>query len=215
MTKTMLVAALLLATPVTEQLGQLDKLRKAADKVADMHFTDSEERQLGADISAQLREKYGVVQDRNVHKYVTLVGSVLASSSSRPALQWTFIVLDTDGVNAFATPGGYIHITRGALALIQNEGELATVLGHEIGHVTEKHTIDAITKSKGVDTVAGSTPSGISEESRQQGLRDDRRKRLGSRRRDWRRQGGTGPGEQGRLLAGGHGRVPGQVVRAQ
>ena len=157
MTKTMLVAALLLATPVTEQLGQLDKLRKAADKVADMHFTDSEERQLGADISAQLREKYGVVQDRNVHKYVTLVGSVLASSSSRPALQWTFIVLDTDGVNAFATPGGYIHITRGALALIQNEGELATVLGHEIGHVTEKHTIDAITKSKGVDAVTGSS----------------------------------------------------------
>ncbi len=157
MTKTMLVAALLLATPVTEQLGQLDKLRKAADKVADMHFTDSEERQLGADISAQLREKYGVVQDRNVHKYVTLVGSVLASSSSRPALQWTFIVLDTDGVNAFATPGGYIHITRGALALIQNEAELADVLGHEIGHVTEKHTIDAITKSKGVDAIAGSS----------------------------------------------------------
>ena len=64
MTKTMLVAALLLATPVPEQFPQLDKLRKAADKVADMHFTDSEERQLGADISAQLREKYGVVQDR-------------------------------------------------------------------------------------------------------------------------------------------------------
>jgi len=159
MTKTMLVAALLLATPVTEQLGQLDKLRQAADKVADMHFTDSEERQLGADISAQLREKYGVVQDRNVHKYVTLVGSVLASSSSRPNLQWTFVVLDTDGVNAFAAPGGFIHVTRGALALIQNEAELADVLGHEIGHITEKHTVNAIRNSKIAGGVTGATRS--------------------------------------------------------
>ena len=66
-------------------------------------------------------------------------------------------MLDTDGVNAFATPGGYIHITRGALALVQNEAELATVLGHEIGHVTEKHTIDAITKSRSFGAIAGST----------------------------------------------------------
>ena len=61
-----------------------------------------------------------------------------------PGLKWTFVVLDTDGVNAFAAPGGFIHITRGALALIQNEAELADVLGHEIGHVTAKHTINAI-----------------------------------------------------------------------
>ena len=58
-------------------------------------------------------------------------------------------MLDTDGVNAFAAPGGFVHITRGALALIQNEAELADVLGHEIGHVTEKHTINAIKKAQG------------------------------------------------------------------
>ncbi|HYN10199.1 MAG TPA: M48 family metalloprotease [Vicinamibacterales bacterium] len=158
MTKTIIFAALLLASPVVDQIGQrLGQLKKVADKVDDLNFSEAEERQLGADISAQLREKYGVVQDRNVHKYVTLVGSVLASSSSRPGLQWTFVVLDTDGVNAFAAPGGFIHVTRGALALIENEAELADVLGHEIGHVTEKHTINAITKSKGVGTVAGAT----------------------------------------------------------
>ena len=55
----------------------------------------------------------------DVHKYVTLVGSVLASASCRPGLQWTFVVLDTDGVNAFAAPGGFIHITRGALGADQ------------------------------------------------------------------------------------------------
>ena len=101
--------------------------------IRSLTFSDAEEQQLGSEISAKIRDKYGVVQDRAVHKYVTLVGSVLASASSRPNLKWTFVVLDTDGVNAFAAPGGFVHITRGALALIQNEAELADVLAHEIG----------------------------------------------------------------------------------
>ena len=71
-------------------------------------------------------------------------------------------MLDTDGVNAFAAPGGYVHITRGALALIKNEAELAGVLGHEIIHVTEKHTIRAIQKSKAVQMGAAETLSGSS-----------------------------------------------------
>src|SRR5207244_2044860 len=63
---------------------------------------------------------------------------------------WTFIVLDTDGVNAFASPGGFVHITRGALALIKSEAELAGVLGHEITHVAHKHTVNATRKNKAV-----------------------------------------------------------------
>ncbi|MGE3190672.1 MAG: M48 family metallopeptidase, partial [Vicinamibacterales bacterium] len=78
----------------------------------------------------------------------------------RPALPWTFIVLDVPSVNAFAAPGGYIHITRGALALIHDEAELAGVLGHEIIHVTEKHTIRAIQKSKAVQMGADETLAG-------------------------------------------------------
>jgi Peptidase family M48 len=91
-----------------------------------------------------------VVQSAPVHKYVSLVGLTLARQSERPALNWTFIVLDTDGVNAFASPGGIIHITRGALGLIRNEAELAGVLAHEIGHVAHKHTVNAIRKNKAV-----------------------------------------------------------------
>jgi hypothetical protein len=90
---------------------------------------------------------------------VSLVGSVLAQASSRPQLDWQFIVLDTDGVNAFASPGGIVHITRGALGLIKNEAELSGVLGHEITHVTAKHTVRAIQKNKlvslGADEVGG------------------------------------------------------------
>ncbi|MEO5739742.1 MAG: M48 family metallopeptidase, partial [Vicinamibacterales bacterium] len=93
---------------------------------------------------------FGVVQDAAVHKYVALVGTMLSEQTTRSKLPWTFIVLDTDGVNAFAAPGGFVHITRGALSLIKSEAELAGVLGHEIAHVAQKHTVNALRKSKGV-----------------------------------------------------------------
>ena len=92
-------------------------------------MTDAEEQQLGAAVSERIRTRYGVVQDAAVHRYVALVGGALAQGSTRPALPWTFIVLDTDGVNAFAAPGGFVHVTRGTLALVKNEAELAGVLG--------------------------------------------------------------------------------------
>lgn len=153
-----MVAGVLAAVPASAQLGSIGKaLGKAEQARQDLTFTDAEEQQIGSEISVKLRDKYGVVQDRAVHRYVTLVGSQLTQSSTRPRLSWTFVVLDTDGVNAFAAPGGFIHITKGALALIQNESELATVLAHEIGHVTEKHTLEAIRNSKMVDLGAQAT----------------------------------------------------------
>lgn len=147
------------------QLGQIGKgvsIAKKANDVRDLQMTDAEEQALGQQVSERIRTRYGVVQDAAVHRYISLVGTALAQGSTRPALPWTFIVLDTDGVNAFAAPGGYIHITRGALALIKDESELAGVLGHEIIHVTEKHTIRAIQKSKAVQMGASETLGGSS-----------------------------------------------------
>jgi predicted Zn-dependent protease len=153
-----LVVASTVAAPAGAQFGNLGRIvNKAADVHGDLTFSDAEEQQLGTEISAKIRDKYGVVQDGAVHKYVTLVGSVLAAGSSRASLKWTFVVLDTDGVNAFAAPGGIIHITRGALALIQNEAELADVLAHEIGHVTLKHALKAIQKAKVVGLSASAS----------------------------------------------------------
>ena len=150
-----------LGAPLGAQFGNLGNIGKAVNKAADLHdqltFTDQEEEQIGSDISLKLRQKYGVVQDKAVHKYVALVGNALAASSSRPRLHWTFIVLDTDGVNAFAAPGGFVHITKGALALIRNEAELADVLGHELSHITAKHTLNAIRNEKMVSLGAQAT----------------------------------------------------------
>jgi len=146
-----------------EQLGGISKglgIAKKANDVRELRMSDAEEQQLGANVSERIRTRYGVVQDANVHRYVALVGTALATNSTRPTLPWTFIVLDTDGVNAFAAPGGYVHITRGALALIKSEAELAGVLGHEIIHVTEKHTVRAIQKNQAVQMGAAETLSG-------------------------------------------------------
>jgi beta-barrel assembly-enhancing protease len=155
------VAMLTVAAPVYAQFGGLDKtLKKAQDAKKEMdslNVSDDEERKIGEDVSAKIRQRFGVVQDAAVHKYVTLVGTVLAQQSERPNLAWRFIVLDTDGVNAFASPGGIVHITRGALGLIRNEAELAAVLAHEIGHVAHKHTVNAIKKNKAVQLGSNQT----------------------------------------------------------
>ncbi len=164
--KQLVVALLALSTPAYAQLGGLgqglkkvQQAKDAKDKFDDLNVTEEEERKIGDDVSAKIRQRFGVVQSAPVHKYVTLVGTLLAQQSERPKLNWTFIVLDTDGVNAFASPGGIVHITRGALGLIRNEAELAGVLAHEIGHVAHKHTVNAIRKNKAVQLGSSETLS--------------------------------------------------------
>jgi beta-barrel assembly-enhancing protease len=159
---TLAITSVVASAPVAgrEQLGQIGGAVKRVQQLRDLQMTEAEEQQLGAAVSEKVRERYGVVQDANVHRYVTLVGTAVAQASTKPNLPWTFIVLDTDAVNAFAAPGGYVHITKGALALLQDESELAGVLGHEVVHVTEQHTVRAIQKSKAVQMGADETLSG-------------------------------------------------------
>jgi predicted Zn-dependent protease len=148
-----------LASPAAAQFGLLEQGAKRAKQVSDFNWSDEEKAALGQKVSELVRQRYGVVQDPAVHKYVTLVGRTVTEKSTKPGLPWTFIVLDTDAVNAFAAPHGYVHITRGALALMKDESELAGVLAHEIVHVAEEHTIDALKKntlkSAAAEQVAG------------------------------------------------------------
>jgi predicted Zn-dependent protease len=145
------VVLLVTATPAFAQFGKIGDLAGKAGKLAtDLNISEQEERELGERVSATVRTEFGVVQDAAVTKYVSLLGTLLAKSSSRPALKWEFIVLDTEGVNAFAAPGGIVHVTKGALGLIKSEAELAGVLGHEIAHITKKHTVNAIQKNKAI-----------------------------------------------------------------
>ena len=96
----------------------------------------------------QTREEYGVVDNAALQNYVQTMGRKLAAVSHRPNLEWHFTVVDSSVVNAFAIPGGYVYITRGILAYLGSEAELAGVVGHEIGHVTARHTVRQMTRAE-------------------------------------------------------------------
>lgn len=96
----------------------------------------------GRALAARLAKKYGLIQDAEFTKYLNAVGAAVAKNSARQELNFRFGVLDTDEVNAFACPGGYVFVTRGALAQMEDEAELASVLSHELSHVTLKHSGD-------------------------------------------------------------------------
>ncbi|MBS0306063.1 MAG: M48 family metalloprotease [Proteobacteria bacterium] len=93
----------------------------------------------GAKAHQEILKEYALVDNAALQLYVDGVGQKLAAQSQRANLKWTFTVLDTPEVNAFALPGGYVYVTRGLLAYLDNEAELAGVVGHEIGHVTARH----------------------------------------------------------------------------
>jgi predicted Zn-dependent protease len=104
----------------------------------------------GREISARILGRYKVYNDPALIKYVNLVGLSLVRSTNRPELDYHFTILDTKEVNAYAAPGGYVFVTAGALKLMKDESELAGVLAHEIGHVTEMHVVKEL-KIKGTD----------------------------------------------------------------
>lgn len=104
-------------------------------------YSEQDEIALGKDTDGQIKAIYGVYNDPELNKYVMNVGQSLAPLTHRPHLEYHFFVLDSPVVNAFAVPGGYVYITRGILALMNSEAELAVVLGHELGHVNARHSI--------------------------------------------------------------------------
>jgi predicted Zn-dependent protease len=114
-------------------------------------MSEASEVKLGKQMHVQITQTMGVYDDYALQDYVQRLGEKLAKASQRPKLEWKFTVLDTDDVNAFATPGGFIYISRGILPYLSNEAELAAVLGHEIGHVTARHAVQQQSQS----TIAG------------------------------------------------------------
>jgi predicted Zn-dependent protease len=107
---------------------------------------EEQEIQIGKDLSAGLLGTTPLVDDPAVQNYVNQMGRWLAMQTERPDLPWTFAVIDTDTVNAFAAPGGYVFVTRGLFLMLRNEAELAGVIGHEISHVLRRHHLVAIEK---------------------------------------------------------------------
>lgn len=113
-----------------------------------MLISEAQEIQMGREADADVRKTMGVYEDAAWQAYVTNVGMKLAKASHRPNLPWKFTVVDEPAVNAFALPGGFIYITRGILPYLKDEAELAAVLGHEVAHVTARHSASQISKQQ-------------------------------------------------------------------
>lgn len=109
---------------------------------------EQQEIALGLDASKQIDASLGLYPDDAVQRYVDAIGQKLAAGSERPDLPWSFKVVDDPVVNAFALPGGFIYVTRGILTHLSDEAELASVLGHEIGHVTGRHSVEQMSKAQ-------------------------------------------------------------------
>jgi len=138
--------------PVT---GQTERsVMSEADEIAE-----------GKKAHAQVLEEYGVLKNPRVQAYVNDIGRRLARQSQRANLQWTFTVLDSPEINAFALPGGYVYITRGIMVYLESEADLAGVMGHEIGHVSARHGAQRATRQQdaGLGVLAASVLGAILE----------------------------------------------------
>ena len=122
---------------------------KAGQQVLNAHrdIGEQEEADIGRDYAALLVGAAPLLRNDEVQRYVNRVGRWVSLHSERPNLNWQFGVLDSDNINAFSTPGGYVFVTKGLLARMKSESELAGVLAHEVSHVVKKHQLNAMRKA--------------------------------------------------------------------
>ena len=147
-----------LSSMPSQAISVFDLLRQGVQIIQLSNISDRQEVELGKQIDQQLKREVRVYRNRDINAYVERVGRQLASTSDRPNLPFTFQVVDDKGVNAFATAGGFVYVNTGLLRTADNEAELASVMAHEIGHITGKHLVEQMRESavaQGVSQAAG------------------------------------------------------------
>ena len=110
--------------------------------------SEQQEIAMGREAAQQAAQQIGLYPDERLQSYVSSLGKQLAADSERPNLPWSFQVVDDPSVNAFALPGGFVFVTRGLMTHLTSEAELVSVLGHEIGHVTARHSVEQMSKAQ-------------------------------------------------------------------
>jgi predicted Zn-dependent protease len=117
--------------------------------------SQQQEVQMGAQTAQQVNAQLPILNDATVNAYVNSLGRSIASRTSRADLDWRFAVVNTEVINAFALPGGYIYVNRGVISRASNESELAGVLGHEIEHVVRRHSLKQMEQAQGANVGVG------------------------------------------------------------
>ena len=117
-----------------------------------------EEKAIGGRLAVEVFSRYGgAYDDPELLRYITLVGQAVADVSSRPDIDYHFAILNTEHPNAFATPGGYVFVSIGLLRMIENEAQLAGVLAHEVAHISQKHALQTLERSRSLQGVSSLT----------------------------------------------------------
>lgn len=132
-----------LSVPVNAD-SDMEFVKRTAERLEQIDLSPAAERQVGLGMAERVLGATPPVEDEVVQRYVNRVGRWVAEHSSRPDLDWTFAVVDSPAVNAYAAPGGHVFVTLGLFLLLESEAELAVVLGHEIAHVTERDHLEAL-----------------------------------------------------------------------
>jgi beta-barrel assembly-enhancing protease len=135
--------------------ARLGALLAIAGAAACASVSQQQEVQIGAQTAQQVDAQLPMLRDNVIDAYVNSLGNAIASRTSRADLQWHFAVVNTDVINAFALPGGYVYVNRGVLSRASNESELAGVLGHEIEHVVRRHSVKQMEQAQGANIGVG------------------------------------------------------------
>ncbi|MEO0756374.1 MAG: M48 family metallopeptidase [Cyanobacteria bacterium J06648_16] len=145
-----------LVNPAPSQAGLFDLIFNGIQVLQISNMSDEQEVALGADINQQLMAtEFRTYNNSQINNYVKSIGDRLVPYSDRPGIPYTFQVVNDDSVNAFATMGGYVYVTTGLLAEADNEAEVAGVIGHEIGHIAYKHSLERMKQAAISQGIAG------------------------------------------------------------
>ncbi len=151
-------ASILLAPQSGQAFTLLDLIRKGIPIIQALSINDQQEIALGAQTNQQIVRQLRMSQNQEVNDYINNIGQRLARSSARPNIKYTFQVVEDNAINAFATMGGYVYINTGLMKASDNEAQLASVIGHEIGHITGRHSIEQLKQTliaQGISSIAG------------------------------------------------------------
>jgi beta-barrel assembly-enhancing protease len=153
------VGAVTLGQPLVSQaVPWWQILIQGAQIVQISSMSDSQEASLGAQIDQQLGGQVKLYRNPAAVAYVNRIGQRLARNSARPNIKYTFQVVDDDAINAFATMGGFVYVNTGLLKAADNEAQLAGVMGHEIGHIAGRHSLQHMKDAaiaQGISSIAG------------------------------------------------------------
>lgn len=119
------------------------------------YLSEEDEQKLAEQVHQELLKQFRLVGDSSLNSYINSLGRRLASRSQRPNIPWRFYVVDDKSINAFATLGGRVYVHTGLLAATKSEAQLASVLGHEIGHIVGRHGLENVKRAQKYGTIAG------------------------------------------------------------